>query len=137
MVQLIKVLFAIAASSLTGCVSASPFGDAENMYIKASALTKLSAAVEATVRYESPPEDLSDKELLHLATKHDPSLLSPFEGYTLKVNRANRHAVVLVCSEDGVRGLLEDVGCSSEMDKYLWETKNPCTFSISASEMCN
>jgi hypothetical protein len=49
--------------------------DSEEMYIKDSALTKLSAAVESTIRYKNPAPDLSDSELLALATKHDPILL--------------------------------------------------------------
>ena len=48
--------------------------DREEMYIKASALTKLSAAVESTVRYKNPPPGLNDRELLTLATRHDPAL---------------------------------------------------------------
>jgi hypothetical protein len=50
------------------------------MYIKASALTKLSAAVESTVRYKNPPTGLDDRELLALSTRHDPALLDNFKA---------------------------------------------------------
>jgi hypothetical protein len=81
--------------------------DTEEMYIKASALTKLSAAVESTVRYKSPPSDLDESELLKLATRHDPVLLENFNGYKVRVLCQDRHSVVLVCDAAGTQALLE------------------------------
>ncbi len=123
--------------ALAGC-TVSRAAEAEKMYILGSTLTKLSASVEATVRYEDPPQGISDKELLALSTKHDPGLMEPFAGYTLRVSRQDGHAVVLVCDKDGMVGLLEDAGCSSEMDKHLWEVDPPrsCEFTLKVSEAC-
>ncbi len=128
-------MFLLVASA--GCV-VSRAAEAEKMYVLGSALTKLSASVEATVRYENPPEGISDKELLDLSTKHDPGLMDPFADYGLWVSRQDGHAVVLVCDKDGKVGLLEDAGCSSEMDKHLWkETQpKPCEFTVKAKEVC-
>lgn len=106
------------------------------MYIKASALTKLSAAVEATVRYERPLDTLSDQELLKLSTQDDPVLLEPFNGYVLKVNREFNHAIVLVCNVDGTQGLLEDAGCTAAMDSHLWQKNAPCAFNIKSDVIC-
>lgn len=128
----------ILSISLAGCAPASSAVDAETMYIKASALTKLSASVESTVRYKHPPEGISDTELLKLATEHDPSLLSPFESYTIKIHQEDRHAVVLICSQDGTQGLLEDAGCSAPMDKHLWQTPgSACDFTLSIKSVCS
>ena len=120
-----------------GCTT-SRAAEAENMYVLGSALTKLSASVEATVRYEDPPEGISDKELLDLSTKHDPVLMDPFVDYTLRVSRQDGHAVVLVCDKEGQVGLLEDAGCSSEMDMHLWreDPPKPCEFTVKAQEAC-
>jgi len=108
------------------------------MYVLGSALTKLSASVEATVRYEDPPQGINDKELLALSTKHDPGLMESFADYTLRVSRQDGHAVVLVCDKDGKIGLLEDAGCSSEMDKHLWkeDPPKPCEFTITVRDVC-
>ncbi len=67
-----------------GCATGPEQPDSEEMYIKASALTKLSAAVESTVRYKNPPSDLNENELLNLATRHDPVLLENFKGYKVR-----------------------------------------------------
>jgi hypothetical protein len=54
------------------------------------------------------------------------------------VSRQDGHAVVLVCDKDGKVGLLEDAGCSSEMDKHLWKMDplRPCEFTVKAKEVC-
>ena len=108
------------------------------MYILGSALTKLCASVEATVRYEDPPVGIGDEELLSMATKHDPGLLVPFAGYKVRIKQEERHAVLLICDKEGRTGLLEDACCSAPMDKYLWnvEPANPCDFTINVKVIC-
>lgn len=123
--------------AFAGCTVGRAAG-AEKMYILGSALTKLSASVEAIVRYEYPPEGISEKELLALSTKHDPGIMEPFADYTLPVSRQDGHAIVLVCDKNGKIGLLEDAGCSSEMDKHLWKETppRPCEFTITVRDVC-
>jgi hypothetical protein len=107
------------------------------MYIKASALTKLSAAVESTVRYKNPPSGLDERDLLMLATRHDPVLLDNFKGYIVRVLRERRHSVVLVCDTSGTRALLEDAGCTGPMDRHRWMGKpEPCEFTTNIVEVC-
>lgn len=120
-----------------GCATGSKQPDSEEMYIKGSALTKLSAAVESTVRYKNPAPDLSDSELLALATRHDPILLENFKGYKVRVLRQDRHSVVLVCGAAGTQALLEDAGCTGPMDRNRWmEKPQPCEFSINVGKTC-
>jgi len=123
-----------------GSISDGKFTTAEEkkMNILGYALTKLSASVEATVRYENPPKGLSDMELLILSTSHDPGLMAPFADYTLRVSRQDRDAVVLVCDKDGKYGLLEDAGCSGRMDKHLWKETppKPCEFTVDTRKVC-
>ncbi|MEI7636861.1 MAG: hypothetical protein WCJ37_06105 [Syntrophus sp. (in: bacteria)] len=103
-----------------------------------SALTKLSSAVESTVRYKGIGADLPDDELLILSTKHDPGLLEPFQGYKLHVLRQNGHTAVLVCTEDGLAALLEDAGCTARMDQHRWKAQplSPCEFTLDLSKVC-
>jgi hypothetical protein len=122
---------------MSGCATSGAV-ESENMMILGSALTKLSAAVESTVRYKNPPADIKDTELLVLATRHDPDLLTRFQSYTLKVHRQNGHAMVLVCSKDGSVGLLEDSNCTAKLDKHLWEGQlsKPCEFTLTVQQVC-
>ncbi len=108
----VAISFTITIGFLGGCTSSRRGPDSKEMYIKASALTKLSAAVESTVRYKKPPPDLDDDELLKIATRHDPALLENFRSYKLRVLRQERHSVVLVCDAADTRALLEDAGCT-------------------------
>jgi hypothetical protein len=122
---------------LNGCALVSHQENEEAMYMKASALTKLSAAVEATVRYDSLSSSMSDQELLNLSTEDDPSLLEPFNDYLLKINRDFNHAIVMMCSKNGMQGLLEDAGCTAAMDHHLWQKQASCVFTLSSDVVCH
>lgn len=112
--------------------------ESEELMIKASKLTKLTTAVESTVRYKDPPANLTETELLALSVEHDPSLLSPFEGHTMRVLSKDRHAAVLVCNQDASRGLLEDAGCTAEMDRHHWrdDPTAACQFTVDLDSIC-
>ncbi len=136
-----KKLFVLALMATTlscGNDTVEKQFDEKKMYSLASLLTKLVTTVESTVRYKKPPPEISDEELLKLSTKHDPGLLEPFTDYTLKVFRQSRHGIVLVCTKDGSQGLLEDAGCSAEMDKHLWKFQPslPCEFTLTVESIC-
>lgn len=135
--KLFHLTSAVVFVMLLGCASAQAQSEAE-MNELGSALTKLSSAVESTVRYKNQGADLSDEQLLVLATRHDPSLLEPFEGYRLHVLREYGHSAVLVCSSDGRVSLLEDTGCTARMDQHHWEfsLKRPCRFTLDLGSVC-
>jgi hypothetical protein len=132
-----SIVAALVIFLLAGCASGPDRIDAEEMYVRASALTKLSATVESAVRYKNPPSDLGEQELLVFATRHDPALLENFKGYKVRVLRRERHAVVLMCNATGTRALLEDAGCTGPMDRARWkEGPEPCEFSVDPSTAC-
>ena len=110
--------------------------DAEDMSSLAASLTKLTKAVEAKVRYDSQAAGMKDQELLQFATQHNPKLLDPFSEYQLKAVGQYNHAVVLVCSEDGKKALLEDGACTAKMDNYWWGNKNPNRPCEISQELC-
>jgi len=122
---------------LFGCAN-SQAQSIRDMNELGSALTKLSSAVESTVRYKGLGADLPDDELLILSTKHDPGLLEPFQSYKLRVLRQNGHTAVLVCTEDGLAALLEDTGCTARMDQHRWKAQplSPCEFTLDLSQVC-
>jgi hypothetical protein len=93
-VHSIVLFFVISASA---CCTPVRAANSDKMYVLGSALTKLSASVESTVRYKNPPQEISDAELLTLSTKHDPGLMEPFTDYTVRVSRQDRHVERLVC----------------------------------------
>ena len=128
---LVKIIAAGALVGLLYIVVTGRGNDGEDYLILASALTKLSSAVEATVRYDDPDPNLSDRELIALSTAHDPSLAEPFSRFHLRVRTIDGHAVVLVCTGPTGRAILEDAGWSAELDVHHWrdEPGRPCEFS--------
>lgn len=132
-----RLTSALLLALLSACALAQQI-DSEEMYTRAAALTKLSSAVQAYVRYEGVPDNLSEAEVLRFATKHDSGLLAPFLAYQLRVMRQDRHTIVLMCSADGTRGLLEDVGCTARLDKHHWQSSKsePCDFTLKVSDIC-
>ncbi len=125
----------VLACILSACaISAGP--NESEMQRLAADLLPLTAAVKVTIQTENPPAGLSDSELLNISTREDPSLLKPFSNYKLRISRHSRDVVLLVCSEDGTKGLLEDAGCTPGMDEHLWRSKKPCDFTIQVESLC-
>lgn len=112
--------------------------EAETMYVKAAALTKLAAAVQATV-YRGLPEDLSEDVLLYVATRHDTKLLVPFDSYALRARREKRNTSVLLCTADRSRGLIEDAGCTAKVDRHFWRDADTaaCEFERPLTDSCS
>ena len=133
-----RIVILVSILVFVGCAIKSRAGDSEQMLTLGSALTKLSSAVESTVRYKNPPANISDADLLILATKHDPAILDAFTNYAVNVFRQDRHSIVLVCTKDRSRALLEDSNCTGGVDRNHWESRAPlpCEFTLSVPEVC-
>jgi hypothetical protein len=122
---------------LSACTTTGGPVQREAMLTQASALTKLSSAMESLIRYGQPQPGLDDATLLAEGTREDPALMTPFAGFKVRVLNKDRHAVVLVCTKDGQRALLEDAGCTGKMDVHHWElAAAPCEFSVSVANAC-
>ena len=126
-------VFLVGLLSLTACMS-----QGEDFTELGPPLTRLSKAVESTVRYKSPPTEVEGTALLELSTKHDPALLIPFSGFSLHILRQDPDSVVLVCTEDNSRALFEDAGCTARLEVQHWniDVDRPCIFTVNPSEIC-
>ncbi|TWO68070.1 hypothetical protein FN976_24345 [Caenimonas sedimenti] len=132
----IHLLVYLALASLVGACALRP-SEREMNYL-ASALTKVSAGVDATVRFRPPPAGASEAEVLQMSTAHDPGLLKPFADYTVRVQRSGRASAVLVCDRGGSTALLEDAGCTAKLDEHRWSASTPqrCEFTLDLSTVC-
>jgi hypothetical protein len=121
-------------ATLGGC--AAPVES--QMYDKASVLTKLSAAVEATWLYQDLPEPLTDDELLRIATADDPRLLHEFQDLKIHIRKDPLVVTLLVCTKGASVALLEDVSCTAKLDLHHWRDSpsKPCEFTLSSAEIC-
>lgn len=130
-----RITATIAVCLLPAC--ATPPTEREMNYL-ASALTKVSAAVDATVRYRRTADGLPEAELLRFSTAHDPALLKPFDGLTVRVLRDGHDSAVLVCESRADKALLEDAGCTARLDLHHWSNggTNRCEFTINIKRVC-
>ncbi|HET8800424.1 MAG TPA: hypothetical protein VFN01_04500 [Marinobacter sp.] len=137
MINALKLFLIISIqAAVAACASVSV--SEEEMYEKASALTKLTGMVEAIVVYSDESSKLSGAELLKEATSHDPTVLDQFENYELRASQANGHAVVTMCDASGDEALLHDLGCTAKLDKHFWQTKTqePCATEQVSAPTC-
>ncbi len=133
MIKTITTLMAVALAS--GCAAQV---DEREMNFLASALTKVSASVDATVRYNDLPSGITPSEVLEMSVSHDPSLLKPFEKKRVLVLIDGKDSSVLVCDAQTGKALLEDTGCTARMDSHRWTSvaSNQCEFTLNVKALC-
>lgn len=134
------MLMRYAAAGLTtiSLMSCATQTDEREMNYLASALTKVSAAVDATVRYGTLAPNTTDAQVLVIATAHDPALLKNFEDRTIRVIRQGEDSSVLVCERLSGKALLEDAGCTAKMDLHRWveTTRQACEPTLDLKRVC-
>lgn len=102
----------------------------------AASLVNLSAAVDEYFSELPHPPANDNATILAKATASDPTLLAPeLKRYLLKVRYQQSHAVLLLCSKDGGRVLMEDAGCSARLDRQVMAPL-PCEFTLRVTEDC-
>lgn len=128
-------LFSVLTVAAMGCTSGP---DANQMNRMASSLTKLSAAVDAVVRYDDLPQAADDAVILSKVSAANPTLLDDFKGFQLKLIRSTGDSAVLVCDIRGTTALLEDAGCTAKLDAQRWNTHppSPCEPSLDLKQLC-
>ncbi|BBL70723.1 hypothetical protein MoryE10_13290 [Methylogaea oryzae] len=128
-------LWSALAFSVCEGVEADPLAAAERGKLGTN-LVNLSAAVDIyfSTLPAAPTDD--DATILKNATSPDPTLLAPvFKRYLLKTQYQQPYAVLLVCSKDGKRALMEDAGCSARLDRQV-RSPAPCEFTLRVENGC-
>ena len=122
-------------AAVSGCASRPTTNQMNQL---ASSLTKLSAAVDAIVRYDDLPQHADDSVILSKVLAANPSLLDDFKGFQLKLIRSADDSAVLVCDASGRNALLEDAGCTAKLDAHRWDTPQPsrCEPSLILKQVC-
>lgn len=130
-----KSIAVCALLLLAGC--ASPTVKQEDPNVLAKSLGRLSAAMESYLLYEHRPPGASQEVLFSEGTRGQPGLLEEFDGYRLVLAREQPRSMILVCTRDGKRALMEDLGCTPKIDRKLWEQADaPCEFTLEIKEVC-
>ena len=130
----IPLFLLVVLISEASCGSSS-----QKMQTLGDELRRLTAAVQGEVSADpAGTAGLSDRELLARATAHDPALLEPFDGYSVRTSREGDYIAVLVCTPDGKRGLLEDTNCTVALDRQLWRDapEQACQSTVRLADVC-
>lgn len=132
-----RLLLGLAATLLlSACATSNAAPNAKQRGHLSTKMVNLSSAVDTYFGDLSAPPSGSDADILREATRHDPRLLAAdFQPYTLKVQYQSPYAVLLLCSKDGSRAIMEDAGCSARLDRQATH-KAPCEFTLRVSQGC-
>lgn len=98
----------------------------------ASTTGSVTLRVERLCARNLMPDGATNKSILLKATEGTPYERGDFEDYTFNAKCVSAHAVVLICSKDGAKALIEETACVMGPDKNHWEAKPPvpCDFTI-------
>jgi len=103
-------------------------------------MIQLAKAVDVVV--DTLPPDAKDQEILSAAVERsgNPDLLKPFDGYILKARIGDgagiiRTGIILLCSQDGKEGIIEDVTCTTRPDCHR-PTGSPCAYLLDVKLVC-
>jgi hypothetical protein len=90
------------------------------------ALRRLGAAVQGLLWSATP----QDADLIAMACKNDPSLCGAFGNNKLYTRVVDGNAVLLLCTQDDKRALVEDIACTPTPDKKFTGGNAPCEFTL-------
>jgi len=89
-------------------------------------LRRLGAAVQGLLWSATP----QDADLIAMACKDDSSLCDAFSNYKLYTRVVDGNAVLLICTSDGKRALVEDIACTPTPEKEFVDGNAPCEFTL-------
>lgn len=121
---------------LSGCNICPPL-DAQYEAIKAvdDPLISLSRAVDVVI--DTLPVDAQDEVIFNAVRERsgDSHLFVPFAGYKLRAKIEIGIGLILVCTQDGEYGLIEDASCTSRIETWR-PVGSPCDFMLNAAKVC-
>lgn len=132
--NIIVILLALLISACVGANDTRP-DEAERGRLSTK-MVNLSSAVDTYFSFLPKAPGESDSMILQSATSHDPRLMAPdFEPYEIKVQYQNPYAILLLCSKEGDRAIIEDAGCSARIDRQI-TAPAPCEFTLNVTRGC-
>lgn len=99
-------------------------------------IIRLAKAVDVVV--DKLPPTAKDQEIFSEAVQRsgDPNLLKPFDGLVLKARIQDGIGIILLCSQDGKEGIIEDVTCTTRPDCHR-PSGSPCTYLLDPKLVCS
>jgi hypothetical protein len=128
------ILMAVFVIITTGACAAE-YTDAQMEPLAVTASDIARAVRYYVKKHPNEAVTLTDQELVKQATAHDPNLLVPYGDFVVM---GTPEGIVLVCTKDQTRGLIEDVECSDKVDGMNWRSVNkPCSYTLDIAVVCS
>lgn len=131
------VMLFFAVTLVSACALCPPIDPKTKLVMELdNYMIPLAKAIDVVV--DKVPPGAKDQEILRAAADRsgDPGLLKPFDGYVLKAKIEDGIGVILLCSQDGREGMIEDVTCTTRPDTYR-PTGSPCTYFLDVKLVCS
>jgi len=127
----------IALILISGCALCPPVDPKQKLIMHFDDyMIRLSKAVDVVV--DKMPPDAKDQEIFSAAVQRsgDPTLLKPFNGYVLKARIQGGTGIILLCSQNGKEGIIEDVTCTTRPDCHR-PSGSPCEYLLDPKLVCS
>jgi len=122
---------------VSGCALCPPIDPQQQVIMQLDDyMIPLAKAVDVVV--DSLPPDSKDEVIFSEAVNRtgNPDLLQPFDGYVRKARMEDDYGVILICSQDGKEGIIEDVTCTTRPDTHR-PTGSPCDYLLDVKRVCS
>lgn len=127
---------AVISITLSGFLAT--YADDTKLNEIASFMIQHSAALEAEVIFgNAETKSLQDEALLTKALAHKKDWRDIYSDYKLLARIIGEHTVILVCTPDGEKALLEDSSCTASFDKYRHLSESSCSISYTPQNICS
>ncbi len=122
---------------IPGCVSCPQVDPQQQLFMRFDDhIITLAKAVDV-VADKLPPETIDQQIFDEVVRKSgNPDLMRPFDGYVLKARLEGGVGVILLCSQDGKDGIIEDVTCTTRPDSYR-PPRSPCKYMLDVKRVCS
>ena len=128
-----KLHYTLLILFVTACAATAGNVNEKDMARAAADLHRLSYAVQGEIMRGADPAE----NLIALACGRDQTLCSAVSEFHISVKRDGDNAVLILCTKDQQRALIEDISCTPQIDFISWEQGVlPCVFTYDAVNAC-
>ena len=128
-----KLHYALLILFVTACAATAGNVNEKDMPRAAADLHRLSYAVQGEIMRGADPSE----NLVALACGRDETLCAAVSEFHISVKRDGDNAMLILCTKDQQRALIEDIACTPKIDFRPWEQGVlPCVFTLDAVNAC-
>lgn len=99
-------------------------------------LRLLSPMIDDYVAHNPKAQSMGTEQIIRESVKSSPTLANALKNYKVSIRVDGLDSAILVCMPLGDNFLVEDAGCSAEVDRQYRDYPMPCSFQLDLSKTC-